>query len=250
MDPNLYTDEESYRETRRANRAKLWLIVALTAVLILILIIAGTQTYRASRFYVVSTSQPQNITTLSTEFNIKFNRPISKNGLSVSVIPEAGSYKGENDISGDTLGVQLSTPLKSQQYTITINKVMSTNGRTLTNLSYSFTPKSANKSQMSEGDQENLIKRNQESPDYKDPILDHIPYSTLDYSITPYFKADSNDISHLILQIQLLVPPGQNTASYSSQDKQEALQYIKSLGLDPAKYTIQYTVVNETLTGV
>jgi hypothetical protein len=252
MNPNqVYDQSNQLDDVRRIRRAKLWFIIAFSLIVILVLGFAARQLYTNNRFYVVSTSQTQNMTTLSSEFNINFNHPISKNGLSVSVMPGNASYQGENDISGNSLGVQLSIPLNpTQTYTIMVNKVTSTNGKVLTNLSYTFIPKSINKSQLSESDQENLIKRNQQSPAYKDPILINLPHSTLDYDISPYFIADNNDISHLVLKIQLLVPPGQDTNSYSANDKQEALQYIKSLGLDPSKYNIQYQIINEQLTGV
>jgi flagellar basal body-associated protein FliL len=73
-----------------------------------------------------------------------------------------------------------------------------------------------------------------------DPIVQYVPYSTLDYEIA----AIQNDDNSVTLKVQLSL----SDADYKTgkdqavaQKKQEVLDWITSKGIDPSKYQIDYS---------
>lgn len=80
-----------------------------------------------------------------------------------------------------------------------------------------------------------------------DPILKNLPYGTLDYNINPTFKLIKGK-RQLVLIVSVILDgadykssPQQLQASIN-QREQSARDYIKSLGFDPSKYNIEYSV--------
>lgn len=75
-----------------------------------------------------------------------------------------------------------------------------------------------------------------------DPIFKYIPHSTLDYSLT---GASNGGQALLTAQLFLTAVDQSNPDVATAQYKQEVLDYINSVGLDPSKYTITYTTVSQ-----
>jgi len=81
---------------------------------------------------------------------------------------------------------------------------------------------------------------------YADPILQYLPYGDIGYNISPSLKTISGKNS-LVIEVAVtfsgsdykLTPDEQ--AALIKQRQQAALNYIRSKGLDPGKYTVQYT---------
>jgi len=75
-------------------------------------------------------------------------------------------------------------------------------------------------------------------------MLSHLPYRTTDFSLTADFVSGQNNQPKLTIDAKILL----SQADMSSQDqavalyKQEVLNYINSLGLNPSNYTINYSV--------
>lgn len=76
-----------------------------------------------------------------------------------------------------------------------------------------------------------------------DPIFKYIPHSTLDYSLT---GASNGGQALLTAQLFLTAADQSNADAAATQYKQEVLDYITSVGLDPSKYTIDYAIVNQS----
>jgi hypothetical protein len=217
------------------------------AILVLILIgFAARSAYRHSHFLVTSTDPATDkVLTVSPFFKVDFNKPLSSSGLSVTTDPNI-KYNNQVRVSGNTLTVYLNVPLDSAKtYRIIINRVSSTSGQHITNKQFSFKPRVGTQNQLGEDEQEALIQRNGQSAVYKDPILPHLPYRSVDFSLTSSIGSGANNQATLTLQAQLFIHTAQtgDTVSAIAQDKQEVQDYIKSLGLDPSNYTIKYTAI-------
>lgn len=223
-------------------------IKRLVVIVVLILVVVGVASLiHSSHLRIVSTDPNVNqMTTWTPFFKITFSKKVSAAGLSVSSSPKI-IYNNKVDVSGNTVTVNLNVPLDSNQtYTIILNNISSTDGQRITNKIYRFKPASVSRNQLGEDEQEALLQRNQASKAYQDPILSHLPYRSVDFNLTSSFGAGANNLAVLRLQAQLLLHFAQlgDKPAAVAADKQEVLDYIKSLGLDPNKYTIQYTVVS------
>lgn len=80
-----------------------------------------------------------------------------------------------------------------------------------------------------------------------DPILKFLPYGSIGYNINPTFKVtDGKRV--LVIQVSVTLAGADyklsqpELQSVISQREQLALDYIRSKGFDPAKYSIQYYV--------
>jgi len=72
----------------------------------------------------------------------------------------------------------------------------------------------------------------------RDPILDRLPYETLNYSINPVYK---DDVLVLIVNISLSESEYRSgVEGVVSKYKNEVYQWIKSIGLNPENYQYQY----------
>lgn len=101
-------------------------------------------------------------------------------------------------------------------------------------------------------DQKKLIKDIEDrKPDYyKDPIMQYIPYSTLEYSIDPNFTTidsadESKETDVLVLDIKVYlsdVDIDEGEDIVSQRYLEQAKNYIRSKGLDPEKYSINFSI--------
>lgn len=82
---------------------------------------------------------------------------------------------------------------------------------------------------------------------YADPILKYLPYGAYGYNITPITQTiDGKDtltlnISVVFYDADYSLDSSQRQAAVQSREK-AALDYIKSIGFDPTKYRIVYSV--------
>lgn len=219
-------------------------------IILLIVLVVGLVflIYKGIRFDVASTD-PSNsqMTTWAPYFKVTFTRKLSNQGLSISTDPKQIIYDNQYYVSGNTLTINLNVPLNpNQTYTITINNIKDTYGANIKNKKFVFKPKYITFSQLTnDNQQEALTLRNQASPVYKDPILTHLPYYTLSYSLTPDITTSSqNNLPIINVKAELLLNESQssNEAGAVAQDKQLIQSYIRSLGLNPSSYNIIYSV--------
>lgn len=72
-----------------------------------------------------------------------------------------------------------------------------------------------------------------------DPMFDYLPHSTLDYTLTA--TVDSSNKTILNAQLFLTEADQADPSAALAQYKQEVVEYIQSVGLNPNSYTINYT---------
>jgi hypothetical protein len=253
---NMQPKSHVYRSARQEAedfKRKTRLIIQLAIILVLfVFATTAYNIYKDHQFRVVSTNpSTRNVATATPFFKVIFNRQLSKDNLSVSSNPAIiSSYS----INGDELDMNLNTPTDSNTtYNITINSISAADGKTLTDKNFKFQPKQVNSQDLPQDQQQALLKnQTQYLQQRQDPIIAYLPYGTLDFNLNYHFINQSTN-SKIILDAQLQLAPGlsgaQATAT-TNQYKQEVTDYIKSKGLNPASYTIEYQVVQESLTGV
>ena len=209
---------------------------------------AAYEVYAYFSFSVTSTSpKVSQVATWSPFFKVEFNHKIVKQNLSLNINPDI-LYGHGYSINGNQLVFNLSVPMNTKQkYVITINSITDDHGQTLKNLVYSFVPKQESINQLPKDQQEALVLRNESSPVYKDPILQHLPYYSVNFDINASFPTGNNNLPSLVLNAKLFIPAaytGSLEQQMISQDQQAVRQYINSLGLNPDNYTINYSIVS------
>lgn len=78
-----------------------------------------------------------------------------------------------------------------------------------------------------------------------EPMLNHLPYKTTDYTLVADFTSGINGEPKLTVDATLRIAAADaGNTTVINQYKQEVASYISSFGLSPANYTINYTVQN------
>ncbi len=252
MEPSDYNYNPPNNSLLSVNQKR---AVALVAVLVVILACVGLLTtiqkhVASDKFRVLSTNPSVNyFADVSPFFKVTYNKPLSKSDLSVTSNP--GIIKSYS-VSGDTLTTLLNVPLNNtRDYSIFVLRIKDTAGVELKNQVFTFKPKLVNSNDLSKSQQNALLQAQENAAALQkkeDPIMPYLPYSTLNFILN-----DAYVNNKLILQAQILIPPhvsGAAAAADTTQYEQQVVQYIQSLGLNPANYTIQYQIVNESLNGV
>jgi len=218
------------------------------AIVVLILLsIFLTIVYKQTQFRIVSTDPAINQMTIWTPyFKLDLSKEISTNSVSVSTNPNI-IYKNDIKTTGKTVTIYLSVPLDSSKtYTVSVNGITSANGQKIFNRQFSFKPRQVSRDSLPDEQKETLIQRNEQSSVYSDPLLKYLPYRSVDFALAGSFGATTNNQPQLSIQAQLLLHLAQSNDKDAAvaTDKQEVIDYIKSLGLDPSKYNIQYSVIS------
>lgn len=234
-------------QPRVTHRTRSTLILLLAIVAIVGFVWIGLQ---SAKFHITGTDPGTNkVALISPYIRVNFNKQLSSTNLSISADPkeEIKSYSAKNTV----LQINLNTPLHADTtYTITIRSISSTSGSTLTNQIIKFTPQDIDYQDLSKEQQQAIMQTQVQRPAAQsDPILSHLPHGTLDFNLEPTFTTDSNGKTTLVLEATILpsaadVRGGEAVEQAAvDQYKQEVIDYIKSLKLDPASYTIDYKVV-------
>lgn len=185
------------------------------------------------------------VATLSPYIKIKFNHGLSKRNISIAA-NNTLLYGQKYYVNDKTLIILLNEPLvANRQYSITINNIVDDHGQQIKNDTLSFMPKNLKSGQLSKNAQEELIARNESNKLYDNPILKHLPYFSVNFNLSADFKSNLSNSSKLTLIAQLTIPTayvGSLRLNYINQEKQQVINYIASLGLNPNNYTINYSI--------
>ena len=219
-------------------------IPLMTILGVLVVLVASFAIYQNSRFHVVSINPSTgNFPAVSPFFQIRLNKTINPKTLRVTSSTTIISSYGS---SGKNINISLNEPLViGTQYDITIESVSDTSGAVIRNKSFSFTPKDIASNQLPKDVQQALLQKqtSYSKTAYSDPILKYLPHDTLTYNLTPSTNVVGGKTVLTINAELLLSDADVNTdeAGAISQYKQQVLDYITSVGLDPGKYNIVFT---------
>lgn len=216
------------------------------------IVIAGglaiRQYIRNQGLYLVS-SLPKNRGTAGSVDSIvlNFNRELEETAVkSFRLEP---SVDGRVELTGKTLSFHPASSYKfGDEYTVTVERPRSKDGKSMADVKIKFKVgfvKNPSKTQ------EQQARERTNSLQRQYPLLAHVPHETLHFKIDYLFRAKSEDGEGLeseqvlVIKVSLfavLNRPDQRQSYLDDlkQYKQEALDYIKSTGEDPAKYTIEY----------
>jgi hypothetical protein len=229
------------------------LVRALIAILVIVLVLIGFKVWYSSKFHITKTDPDlKQFSNIVPFLDVYFNMTLDSSGLNIVSSPKIiNSYK----IKGNVLDLSLSRLAQNHKYTITINSIRSTNNKFISNKTLTFTTKYISPKDLTT-DQRSAILKNQDhynSPS-NDPIVAHLPYSNLNFSLSDELTTStSSGRLGLVLNAQILISPGVTGAQANTdiaQYESDVRSYISSFGLDPSKYTINYQVTYEELTGI
>jgi hypothetical protein len=203
------------------------------------------------RFHLTGTTPHAKDFTPNTPLvTFNFNRPLDANATSTPVADQ--NIILSSKVDGKNIQVKLNFPTNANKtYTITIANVQAADGTKLSNIKFTFKPKDVPYEQQSKQQQQALINAQDQYQDiHDDPLLLHLPYSTLSYTAEGAIaKVNGKDTVQVTVNIMLdaseVSDGGQDQAI--AKHKQEFVNYVKSLGIDPSKYTISYTVTQPSL---
>ena len=222
--------------------------LAVMLVVFLVLCLLIFHVAQSMKFIMESTSPSLNNVGADSPFiRINFSKQLSKKGLLVK--PKEGNFIYSTSVAAQTLTVNFNQLQPNRSYTINIASIGSTGGKELHNINLTFTAKNLPFNKLTTDQQKAIVGAQDKYPDaLKDPILAHLPYDNLYFELNATFQGNPQQ---LILEAQILLAPGVTGAAATAdvaQYEAQVVAYIKSLGLNPANYTIQYQIVNESLT--
>lgn len=227
------------------NRGKiLYISLAIILCAVLATVYAAWQ---ASRFHIVSTNPPiSSVPYIFPYMDINCNKTLVSTGLSVSTSPNI--LKGYS-VNGKTLRLNLISMTKDKEYQIFITHLQSVDGKIL-NKTLRFKAKDIPFNSLTKDQQQAIV--NAQDPNdpsllTNDPLVSHLPYGDLGYNIS-YVITTKNNEPYLQIEISVILAgsdyklDSQALQNTINQREQAALDYIKSLGLNPLKYNIKYSV--------
>lgn len=235
-----------YARIARPRRSFMPFIVV---VAIIVAGIVGISYTISLRFHMTGTTPGGNaLTPYVTQLNLNFNRELEANKTATPVANQ--NIILSSNVSGKSITIRLNTPLRdTTTYTITLAVVQAKDGSQLHNIKFVFRPTNTPFDKLSKKQQQDLIATQDHYPAVnQDPILGHLPYSTLDFNLDAVIT--KNAAGKEVVEIDATLLPSaadlSNEAAAIAQYKQEVVNYIKSLGVDPNNYTINYTVTQPT----
>lgn len=220
--------------------------LAITALAILLAVLLGLIIWQKITFRIVGINpSASTFSTVSPFFKVTFSQTLSSSGMTVTGTPSG--FTGTPSVSGKVLTIPLRTPLVTgQTYTITITNIQSTHGKQITNQTYTFKPSYVPSSNLPDDQKQAILQQENigGTANTTDPILDHLPHQTTDFRLSQDTTPQKTPPANVPLYATLTL----SQADLSNQDaavshyKQEVLDYITSLGLDPSHYSITYTI--------
>lgn len=198
-------------------------------------------------FYLKETSpDTSSVSYASPYIKLNFNKQLKTDGYTLGLSRGGQEVYTEHEVEGKTLKVYLPTKMGlNEQFSLMIDNLSATNGKTFSTR-IDFATQDIPYDQLDK-DQQDEILRLQDAlgeDDVHDPILRHLPYGTLTYNLSPYIESGAGtDIpgDRLIIKAEIMLSGAEaGSAEAVERIKGEITDWIRSLGLDPANYDIQY----------
>jgi hypothetical protein len=220
------------------------IILIILGIGLLIFAAIGIRVYLENRGFKIKSITPdsQNVSTLTPYFDITFNKAPTPSSVKVSSIPV--SLARSQSLDGKRLRIFTKLPL-NKGYSYKINFSVAADNNLTINKSITFVPKLIDFKKLPKDQQEYTLNSQDNGP-MQDPIVKHLPYGTLDYSLN--YELNNNG---LVLNARILLTGADTKSGEAAKNqritkyKKEVVDYIRSLGLDPAKYTINYIIVEQ-----
>jgi len=213
---------------------------------IIIVLFAGFKVYQSLQFRMTGTSPSvKQVSVISPFIDVNFSKALDKNKIELA---SNQKFISNYNLVGDkTLRVYLTDLTLDADYTLSINSVTAISGKELKNISLRFTAQNIPFDKLNKTQQEAILgHQDKPTPSKSDPILSHLPYGGLDFELT----AVAGQSGTLSLHARLLLSAADvrtDEAGATAQYKKEVQDYIRSLGLNPDKYVIDYEIVKPSI---
>lgn len=206
----------------------------LIVIIVCLVVGLGYAIYNSLVFRLVSTSpSTSNVAVVTPFFKVNFNKQLRSRSVKVS---GSTGLVASYSTQGSTLTILFNQPLElTKHYSLVVRDIVASNGQTLPNKTFSFLAKNIATSNLP-ADQRAALNTQQQQYDEAisgDPLVQLLPFQggggefTVDYKVS-YVK-------------QRVVPIIIVTSS-TTQGQQDALAWMKQVGVDPTKYQIQYVL--------
>lgn len=231
--------EEVLAVVYNQSKKKSFIIVGIVLVIVLI----GLLVYRSRQFRMADVNPSLNkVAYISPFLEVSFTQKLNSKGLNVAA---SNNIVKTYEVKDKKIIIQLQNMKKNTSYSVTLTGITAQDGRVIPLETLSFTAKDSDGILPKDQQKYAVQKQDEDKPkSITDPILAALPHSTLNYHlsalvgdkltlkarITPS-KADLNSDKASVPQ------------SFVDATKKDIDTYIRSLKLDPAKYTIEYEVV-------
>lgn len=229
------------------NKSVISLKRLLLILVILVLLLAGYWAIQSLRFRLVSTSPNlSDVADIAPYIDLNFNKSLSSGYVVVRITPNAMK---SFTVNGKTLRVNLSSTMDNIKYSITVNGLRSVSGQ-LFSRTLTFVPHNIPFNKLPKDEQQAIISSqdpNDPSLVTNNPLLAHLPYGGIGWRMLGRIGS-VNGKSTLTIEVTISFSDADYKSSVSQQQtliqqrEQEAQNYIKSLGLSPSNYNIQYII--------
>lgn len=175
----------------------------------------------------------------TTSIIMVFNKKLADSTVAnFSISPRV---QGRTLVNGNELVFTPNSPLQLHRaYTATLSSAKAANGQTSGPVSITFTTAYIPFNQLSQSNKQAQINQT-DLLEKKYPIVQKIPHQTLHYKIDYTVQSDGSLKLIVTLYAILNRPDQYNTyLAQLAQYKQEALEYLRQNGADPANFSITY----------
>lgn len=219
--------------------------------ILVLFLLAGSAwiVFKNTQFHVVRTNPSmRGVSVISPFIKVDFNKKLNPSSLDFS---SSDGLIVAHSVNGKEVYFSLGSMQLNTKYSLSINSITSIDGKVLRNIRYTFSPSDVSYIKLPK-DQQKAISNRQDvyQPTKSDPILAHLPYGTPDFQLVAKVIDDAKKVPSLVIEASLLPSAADartNEAAALNQYKQEVIDYIKSIGLDPGNYNIQYQTVEPSL---
>lgn len=221
-----------------------------TVIIVIVLIVAllGYTVVSSLGFKIKSVSpRAKNITTLTPYIEVNFTQKLGANSES-HFTAESGVIT-KTTIEGSKAKLFLGTLVEKKTYHIKITGLASAGGKMLGDKDIVFTPKYVSFDSLSNSDQQKVLdNQNTQKGAALDPILTSLPYGGVNFQLDADLgEQKAGDTVTLKAQLLLSKADLSDEPAAIATYKEDVNSYIKSLGLDPTKYKIDYEVVEPSV---
>lgn len=227
-------------------RKNIFKVLALSVAIIAMVIIGNI--FYNQWFFFAKSATPRNHSTASASTKqaiITFNKELDPNQdiyKDIRVDPQRVIYH-DIKINKNTLIINFASLDIDIEYSLIFKEIRSTDGKVINDFVYQIKTEFVPFGDMSQADREKDI-GSINSGDDSDKALTITPHSTLDYTIERAYRTGHDGSAYLVLSVTILLTGSDrgNEAAATEKYKSQALEYLRSNGVNPEDYIIEYEV--------
>lgn len=220
------------------------LIVVVTALAILAYV--GFLIWQNTQFRVTGTtpSTSGSVATSTSVIKIDFSHDLSEEVVyNRTIIDDGQSLVREIERRDRSLYVRIFEIFEGENYTISFKDILSSDGEVIKNFRLTFTAKYIPSERLSQAQKE-LENGETDRFEVEDPILKHIPYSTIGYSLEPVNSVSEEGSYALFVNMKIFLSNTDRGFEEEAVEsyKKQAFDYLRSKGINSDDYEFNFIV--------